>query len=41
MRITDVPFAVLRLQYQVARLPLQLIEDQVMTRLDPDTTTKY
>ncbi|AKS35306.1 translation initiation factor, IF2 family protein [Mycolicibacterium goodii] len=40
MRITDIPIAVLRLQYQVARLPLQLIEDQVMTRLDPETPAR-
>jgi flagellar biosynthesis GTPase FlhF len=28
------------MQYQVARLPLQLIEDQVMTRLDPETPAR-
>lgn len=36
MKITDVPFAVLRFQYQLARYPLQLIEDQVTARVDPD-----
>lgn len=36
MKITDVPSAVLRLQYQVVRYPLQVIEDQVITRLDPE-----
>ena len=30
MEITDVPFAVLRFQYQLARFPLQLIEEQVV-----------
>jgi len=29
MRTTDVPFAVLRFQYQLARIPLQLIEAQM------------
>jgi len=29
MEITDVPFAVLRFQYQLARIPLQLIEAQM------------
>ena len=29
MKTTDVPFAVLRLQYQLARIPLQLIEAQM------------
>jgi hypothetical protein len=30
MKIAEIPFAVLRFQYQIARLPLQLIEDQVV-----------
>ena len=29
MKTTDVPFAVLRFQYQLARIPLQLIEAQM------------
>ena len=29
MEITDVPYAVLRFQYQLARFPLQLIQEQV------------
>jgi hypothetical protein len=33
MKIAEIPFAVLRFQYQIARLPLQLIEDQVVARL--------
>ena len=36
MKITDVPFTVLRFQYQIARYPLQLIEDQVAARVDPE-----
>ena len=33
MKITDVPFAVLRFQYRVVRFPLQLIEDRVIARM--------
>ena len=33
MKIAEIPFVVLRFQYQIARLPLQLIEDQVVARL--------
>ena len=33
MKITDVPFAVLRFQYRVVRFPLQLIEDRVVARM--------
>jgi hypothetical protein len=40
MKITDVPFAVLRLQYQVARFPLQVIEDRVMARLDSEAPAR-
>ena len=29
MKIAEIPFAVLRFQYQIARIPLQLIEDQI------------
>jgi hypothetical protein len=36
MRITDVPFAFLRFQYQFVRYPLQLIEDQVIVRMDSE-----
>lgn len=31
MKISDAPLAVLRLHYQLARFPLQLIEDRVVT----------
>jgi hypothetical protein len=34
MKIFDVPFAVLRFQYDLARFPLQLIHEQVLTRMD-------
>jgi hypothetical protein len=40
MMITDLPFAVLRLQYRLARLPLQLIEDRVMARLDSEAPAR-
>lgn len=40
MKITDVPFGVLRLQYQLARFPLQLIEDQVVARLDSEAPAR-
>jgi hypothetical protein len=33
MKIAEIPLVVLRFQYQIARLPLQLIEDQVVARL--------
>ena len=40
MKITDVPFALLRKQYQLARLPLQLIEEKVVGRLDSDAPAR-
>ena len=36
MKITDVPFAVLRFQYEIARFPLHLIEQQISARVDPE-----
>lgn len=36
MNITTVPLAVLRLQYQIFRFPLQMIEQQVFSRFPPD-----
>jgi hypothetical protein len=40
MKITDVPFAVLRLQYQLARAPLQLIEERVVGRLGSEAPAR-
>jgi DNA polymerase III gamma/tau subunit len=40
MKITDVPFAVLRFQYQLARFPLQVIEDRVVARLDTEAPAR-
>lgn len=36
MKITDLPFAVLRLQYRLARVPLDLIERGLVSRLDSE-----
>lgn len=36
MKITDLPFAVLRLQYRLARMPLQLIERRFVSRMDAE-----
>ena len=33
MKIAEIPFAALRFQYQIARMPFQLIEDQMTARL--------
>ena len=33
MKIAEIPLAVLRFQYQIARIPFQLIEDQMAARL--------
>ena len=33
MKIAEIPFAALRFQYQIARIPFQLIEDQMAARL--------
>lgn len=40
MRITDIPFAVLRFQYRLARTPLRLLENTVMTRVDNEAPAK-
>ena len=40
MEITDVPFAVLRFQYQLARIPLQLIEEQVVAGMSSEAPTR-
>ena len=40
MKITDVPFALLRFQYGLARLPLQLIGERVLTRMDPEAPAR-
>ena len=40
MEITDVPFAVLRFQYQLARLPLQLFGEQVVAGMSSEAPTR-
>ena len=40
MKIAEVPFAVLRFQYQIARIPFQLIEDQMAARLYKETPAR-
>jgi hypothetical protein len=40
MSFADLSRAVLRVQYQIARFPLQLIEEQVMTRLDSEASLR-
>jgi hypothetical protein len=40
MRITRVPFAVLRFQYQLVRFPLQVLEDRVVARLGTEAPAR-
>jgi hypothetical protein len=40
MRITKVPFAVLRFQYQLVRFPLQLIEERVVSRMGTEAPAR-
>ena len=40
MKIAEIPLVVLRFQYQIARLPLQLIEDQVAARLHSEAPAR-
>jgi hypothetical protein len=40
VKIIEVPLTVLRFQYQVARFPLQLIEDRVVARLDAEAPAR-
>jgi len=40
MRISDVSFAVLRVQYQLARLPLRVIEEQLFAQMDDEAPAR-
>lgn len=40
MKISEVPLAVLRFHYQLARFPLQLIEDQVVNRIPTEAPAR-
>lgn len=40
MKIADVPFTILRLQYRAARFPFQIIEEQLVTRLADESPAR-
>jgi hypothetical protein len=40
MRIIDAPLAVLRFQYRIARVPLQVIEEQVVARMGTEVPAR-
>ncbi len=40
MNIIEVPRTILRFQYQIARLPLRVIEDRVVSRLDEEAPAR-
>ncbi len=40
MRIVEAPLAVLRLQYRIARFPLELIEQRVVSRMDSEAPAR-
>jgi hypothetical protein len=40
MRIIDAPFAVLRFQYRIARVPLQMIEERVVARMGSEAPVR-
>jgi hypothetical protein len=40
MSLNELPLAVLRYQYQMARVPFQLIEDQFVARMDPEAPAR-
>jgi hypothetical protein len=40
MNILTVPFTILRLQYTILRIPLQLVEDQLMSRLATESPAR-
>ncbi len=40
MKISDVPFAIMRLQYRAARVPLQIVEEQVVARLNNESPAR-
>ncbi|MDT5282406.1 MAG: hypothetical protein QOJ20_3601 [Mycobacterium sp.] len=40
MRITDAPLAVLRFQYRIVRLPLQIIEERVVARMGSEAPAR-
>ena len=40
MKITEIPFAALRLQYRIARVPLRLFEQRVLARVDSEAPAR-
>ena len=40
MRITRVPFAILRFQYQLVRFPLQVVEERVVARIGTEAPAR-
>ena len=40
MKITEIPFASLRLQYRIARMPLRLFEQRVLVRVDSEAPAR-
>jgi hypothetical protein len=40
MSITDLPFTVLKMQYRLARLPLQLVDERVFGRMESDAPAR-
>lgn len=40
MNVSEIPFKVLRFQYRIARLPLQVIEDRVVARMGAESPAR-
>lgn len=40
MKITDIPFSILRTQYRIARIPLTLFERGVLDRMEPEAPAR-
>jgi hypothetical protein len=40
MRVSEIPFKVLRVQYRIARFPLQVIEDRAVARMGPEAPAR-
>src|SRR6476469_10569111 len=40
MSVTDFPLSVLRFQYQMARVPFQVMEEQFVARMDPQAPAR-
>jgi len=40
MKITEIPFATLRLQYRIARMPLRFFEERVLPRVDSEARAR-